>query len=120
MKHSFKEAYDVLQRHAATLRTQSEPNIDDLLRVVEESVAAYKTCQTRIDAVEKALDKALSQLEPSAEEEEPPVQASSASSAKKEKPSQATQKPVASGLSPKTSEGHASSGFDDMDDDIPF
>ncbi|WP_371809318.1 exodeoxyribonuclease VII small subunit [Aquabacterium sp. A08] len=27
--------------------------------MVEESVAAYKNCQTRIDAVEKALDKAL-------------------------------------------------------------
>lgn len=67
MKHSFKESYDVLQRHAAALRNQSEPNIDDLLRIVEESVAAYKICQTRIDAVEKALDKALSQVEPSAE-----------------------------------------------------
>lgn len=40
MKHSFKESYDVLQRHAAALRNQSEPSIDDLLRIVEESVAA--------------------------------------------------------------------------------
>lgn len=63
MKHSFKEAYDVLHRHATTLREQTEPNIDDLLHIVEESVAAYKTCQTRIDAVEKALDKALGQVE---------------------------------------------------------
>lgn len=59
MKHSFKESYGVLQRHAQTLREQTEPNIDDLLQIVEESVAAYKNCQTRIDAVEKALDKAL-------------------------------------------------------------
>jgi exodeoxyribonuclease VII small subunit len=63
MKHSFKEAYDVLQKHAATLRDQSEPNIDDLLHIVEESVAAYKICQSRIDAVEKALDKALGQVD---------------------------------------------------------
>ena len=40
MKHSFKESHDVLQRHAAALRNQSEPSIDDLLRIVEESVAA--------------------------------------------------------------------------------
>jgi exodeoxyribonuclease VII small subunit len=58
MKHSFKESYGVLQRHAQTLREQTEPNIDNLLQIVEESVAAYKNCQARIDAVEKALDKA--------------------------------------------------------------
>jgi exodeoxyribonuclease VII small subunit len=37
---SFREAYDVLQRHAAELRQQDEPNIDDLLNIVNESVAA--------------------------------------------------------------------------------
>ena len=57
---TFKEAYGVLQQHAQTLRVQQEPNIDDLLTIVTESVAAYKTCQERIDAVEKALEKALS------------------------------------------------------------
>ena len=56
MKHSFKESYGVLQKHAQTLRDQTEPNIDDLLQIVEESVAAYKNCQARIDAVEKALE----------------------------------------------------------------
>ncbi len=64
MKQSFKESYGVLQRHAQTLREQTEPNIDDLLQIVEESVAAYKNCQTRIDAVEKALDKALGTTTP--------------------------------------------------------
>ena len=49
----------MLQQHAQTLREQTEPNIDDLLTIVTESVAAYKVCQTRIDAVEKALEKAL-------------------------------------------------------------
>lgn len=57
--NTFKESYGILQRHAQTLRKQTEPNIDDLLSIVEESVAAYKVCQTRIDAVEKALEKAL-------------------------------------------------------------
>lgn len=56
---TFKEAYGVLQEHAQTLRDQQEPNIDDLLTIVTESVDAYKTCQHRIEAVEKALEKAL-------------------------------------------------------------
>ena len=55
---SFKEAYGVLQRHAQTLREQREPSIDDLLTIVTESVQAYKVCQQRIEAVEKALGKA--------------------------------------------------------------
>ncbi len=57
---TFKEAYGVLQGHAQTLRDQNEPNIDDLLSIVTESVDAYKVCKERIDAVEKALEKALS------------------------------------------------------------
>ncbi len=56
---TFKEAYGLLQHHAQTLRTQQEPNIDDLLSIVTESVDAYKVCKERIDAVEKALEKAL-------------------------------------------------------------
>ena len=56
---SFKQAYGVLQQHAQTLREQREPNIDDLLTIVTESVQAYKVCQQRIEAVEKALEKAL-------------------------------------------------------------
>jgi exodeoxyribonuclease VII small subunit len=56
---TFKDAYGVLQRHAETLRDQKEPNIDDLLTIVTQSVDAYKVCKERIDAVEKALEKAL-------------------------------------------------------------
>lgn len=59
-QNTFKEAYGVLQHHAETLREQQEPNIDDLLRIVTESVNAYQVCKERIDAVEKALEKALS------------------------------------------------------------
>ena len=57
--NTFREAYAVLQRHAETLRNQREPNIDDLLTIVTESVGAYKVCKERIDAVEKALEQAL-------------------------------------------------------------
>ena len=56
---SFKEAYGVLQQHAETLREQEEPNIDDLLTIVTESVEAYKVCKERIDAVDAALKAAL-------------------------------------------------------------
>jgi exodeoxyribonuclease VII small subunit len=115
MKHSFKESYDVLQRHAAALRNQSEPNIDDLLRIVEESVAAYKICQTRIDAVEKALDKALSQVEPGGERaaQEPGNNANNAG-----KPASSTTTRTPATAQPASTSG--ASGFDDMDDDIPF
>jgi exodeoxyribonuclease VII small subunit len=56
---TFKEAWGVLQKHAQILRNQSEPNIDDLLGIVTESVQAYKVCQRRVEAVEKALEEAL-------------------------------------------------------------
>ncbi len=56
---TFKQAWGVLQKHAQTLRSQSEPNIDDLLGIVTESVQAYKVCQSRVEAVEKALEEAL-------------------------------------------------------------
>lgn len=56
---TFKEAWNVLQKHAQTLRNQSEPNIDDLLGIVTESVQAYKICQSRVEAVERALEEAL-------------------------------------------------------------
>ena len=60
MTDTFRSAYGVLQRHAQTLRTQREPDIDDLLDIVTQSVAAYKVCQARITAVEQALEQALS------------------------------------------------------------
>lgn len=65
---TFREAYGVLQQHSQTLREQQEPNIDDLLSIVTESVDAYKICQQRIEAVEKALEKALSDTGAAAKE----------------------------------------------------
>lgn len=78
MKHSFKESYGVLQRHAQTLREQREPNIDDLLQIVEESVSAFKICQARIDAVEKALEKELGEPQREAAERSPAASAPAA------------------------------------------
>lgn len=93
MSETFKQSYGVLQRHAQTLRRQSEPNIDDLLNIVEESVAAYKVCQARIDAVEKALEKALGGAQQQPGEADAPRAA------------------------PKGGGGRAQEG---MDDEIPF
>lgn len=104
---TFRQAFGVLQRHAETLRDQDEPNIDDLLSIVTESVGAYKVCQERIDAVEKALEKALSET------------------ATLPKESRVAAKPV-SPATPAASPASAASmaapslpaGFDD--DDVPF
>lgn len=65
---TFKESYEILQLHAQTLRDQQEPNIDDLLSIVTQSVAAYKVCKERIDAVEQALQKALNDTNSSAKD----------------------------------------------------
>ena len=108
---TFREAYGVLQEHAEKLREQTEPNIDDLLAIVTESVAAYKVCKERVDAVEKALKAALTDVsgdvgragaapagDDSGDEPEPPPRRVKAS-------------PAAKRL-------HAD--FDNMDDEIPF
>lgn len=55
----FKTAYDILQHNAQTLQNSQEPNIDELMAIVEQSISAYKVCQTRIEAVEKALNQAF-------------------------------------------------------------
>ncbi|WP_310386919.1 exodeoxyribonuclease VII small subunit [Roseateles sp.] len=70
---TFKQAYGVLQSHAETLRNQREPNIDDLLTIVTESVEAYKVCKIRIAAVEQALEQALNSVETDAGERKSPT-----------------------------------------------
>lgn len=65
---NFRDAYQVLQGHAETLREETEPNIDDLLNIVQESVEAYKVCKERIDAVEKALQQTLTDVQAEASE----------------------------------------------------
>jgi exodeoxyribonuclease VII small subunit len=107
---TFLEAYGVLQSHAEALRNQSEPNIDDLLPMVEESVAAYRVCKARIDAVEKALEKALTDV---------------ATDAAPRCADEGAAQPSPMGRSSRTTAPapaapEAKSGFDDLEDDIPF
>ena len=42
---TFKAAYDILKANAAELQQQDEPDIDNLMTTVEESIAAYRVCE---------------------------------------------------------------------------
>ena len=110
---TFREAYGVLQEHAQTLREQTEPNIDDLLAIVTESVTAYRVCKARIDAVEKALQAALTDVGGDVGAR---MSGSAADDEQAGTPPSVPQRP---GVWP-TSKPSESSGFDDMDRDIPF
>jgi exodeoxyribonuclease VII small subunit len=54
---TFKEGYEVLKKNAELLESQNEPDIDNLMKIVEESMTAYKACKTRVDAVQQALNE---------------------------------------------------------------
>jgi exodeoxyribonuclease VII small subunit len=112
---TFKEAYGVLQGHAETLRNQTEPNIDDLLSIVEESVSAYRVCKERIDAVEKALEKALTDVEAEAGPRSGEEGAERAVAVPR-----ARAAPAPAPAAPARTAQKPTSGFDEMDDDIPF
>ena len=58
---TFKAAYEILKTNATTLQNQTEPDIDNLMTTVEQSIDAYKVCQARIEAVQQALDAAFSE-----------------------------------------------------------
>lgn len=108
-QRTFKDAYGVLQKHAETLRDQDEPNIDDLLTIVTESVDAYKVCKERIDAVEAALKAALDGAG---------VGATTQGSAAADRPvdANASRAPSATGRSGRAAPPPADAG----DDDVPF
>ena len=110
---SFREAYGVLQRHAQTLRNQDEPNIDDLLTIVTESVNAYKVCKQRIDAVEAALKTALDGAGVN-EAPDPVPTTPAAAKARTGARAASIPAPATPPVQP------AAPGFEDMDDDIPF
>ena len=58
---TFTAAYDILKANAAALQQQDEPYIDNLMTTVEESISAYRVCETRINAVQQALDAAFAE-----------------------------------------------------------
>ena len=116
---SFRAAYDILQQHANTLREQDEPAIDQLLDIVQESVAAYQVCQQQIAAVEQALAQALTDMDAAVNEGAGAAAATPTKSipAKKAKAKAVKPPPLAPTPPPAASTG----SFDDFaDDDIPF
>ncbi|MDP7965563.1 exodeoxyribonuclease VII, partial [Acinetobacter baumannii] len=50
---TFKEGHDILKRNAELLESQESPDIDNLMKIVEESIGAYKACKARIEAVQQ-------------------------------------------------------------------
>ena len=54
---TFKQGYEVLKKNADLLESQEEPDIDNLMKIVEESMVAYKACKSRVDAVQQALNE---------------------------------------------------------------
>ncbi|HJF27569.1 MAG TPA: exodeoxyribonuclease VII [Acinetobacter lwoffii] len=53
---SFQEGYNILKKNAELLESQQEPDIDNLMKIVEESMSAYKACKARVEAVQMALN----------------------------------------------------------------
>lgn len=60
-QQDFRTAFLTLRDNAQTLQNSQEPDIDALMELVTQSIAAYKVCQTRILAVQQALDEAFSE-----------------------------------------------------------
>ncbi|ELW85731.1 TPA: exodeoxyribonuclease VII [Acinetobacter nosocomialis] len=54
---TFKDGHDILKKNAELLESQESPDIDNLMKIVEESISAYKACKSRIAAVQQALDE---------------------------------------------------------------
>lgn len=54
---SFKDGYALLKKNAELLEAQEQPDIDNLMKIVEESMTAYKACKSRVDAVQQALNE---------------------------------------------------------------
>ena len=106
---TFKEAFGVLQRHAATLRQQQDPNIDELVNIVTESVDAYRVCKERIQAVELALQRTLGEAE-----EETSGATAGAPPEERRNPVKSAEAPVTTQSSPAEQER------EEFDDDIPF
>lgn len=102
---TFRTAYGTLQKNAELLRNQREPDLDNLLEVVTQSVAAYKVCKQRIDAVEQALEQALS--------------GAGLAEGEGGATRPAARAPVRPAPAPTAGNG-GSTGFADMDDDIKF
>ncbi|ODN43824.1 exodeoxyribonuclease VII small subunit [Piscirickettsia litoralis] len=53
----FQDNYNTLKEVAEHLRTQTEPDIDELIPMIKRASQAYKTCKQRLEAVRIELEK---------------------------------------------------------------
>ncbi|AKP73478.1 hypothetical protein Psal006b_02158 [Piscirickettsia salmonis] len=53
----FQDNYMVLKDVAEHLRTQTEPDIDELIPMIKRASQAYQTCKQRLEAVRNELEK---------------------------------------------------------------
>ncbi len=60
----FTASYQKLNEIAQKLRSQSEPDIDSLVPMVEEASKAYQVCKKRIEDVKVALKQHFQEQEP--------------------------------------------------------
>ncbi len=60
---SYQENYQRLQEIAQKLSQSDSIDIDDLVPMVDDATRAYQFCQSRIEAVESALNQRLDKIE---------------------------------------------------------
>lgn len=52
----FKQHYDNLRNIADKMRSQDEPDIDQLIPLVDSALNSYKICKERLEVVKKMLE----------------------------------------------------------------
>lgn len=67
-ENSYQKNYEKLQEIAQKLSQSDNIDIDELVPMVDEATRAYTLCQSRIEAVESALNKRLDKVEEDGEE----------------------------------------------------
>ncbi|HBQ44083.1 MAG TPA: exodeoxyribonuclease VII small subunit [Thiomicrospira sp.] len=60
---SYQQNYNKLQEISQRLSQADNVDIDELVPMVDEATRAYTLCQSRIEAVESALNKRLDKTE---------------------------------------------------------
>ncbi len=60
---SYQENYNRLQEIAQKLSQSDSIDIDELVPMVDDATRAYQLCQSRIEAVESALNNRLDKAE---------------------------------------------------------
>lgn len=68
-KDSYQENFNKLQEIAQKLSQSDGIDIDELVPMVDDATQAYQLCQSRIEAVESALNKRLDKVETEQQED---------------------------------------------------